>query len=139
MKRLVLALTLLCCVSAWAQTKPASRADQANEPGQTDRVTRPGYPITVHVISSRLVSQPTGSGSYKTSERLQVLIGGKKYELDGDPPRVSFLQPGVITPGDYPAAVTFDRHKGSYLVFQEYAILFPDNSTEKFYLAGESE
>lgn len=54
MKRLVLASTLLCCVSAWAQTKPAGRTDQANEPGHTDRVTRPGYPITVHVISSKL-------------------------------------------------------------------------------------
>jgi hypothetical protein len=120
MKALALGVLLLCSVTAWSQPNPAD------------------YPITVHVVSSRVIFA-LGTKNADSTERLDVLIDGKKCELDGDPPKVSVLRWGVISPGDYKAKLTEDRHKGDYLRQRQYEILFPDGSTKKFYLVGESE
>lgn len=99
----------------------------------------PAYPITIHVVSSKLVTQPAGSKTTETDEWLKVVINGKKFELEGDPLRVTLTRDGVIVPGDYSAALTDNHAKGTYLIHQEYEIKFPDGSTKKFTVVGESE
>ena len=123
MKRLLMPMVLMCSLTAWTQ-----------QPNAAD------YPITVHVASSTM--EVTGAAGTKFSglvEMLWVEMSGKKYELEGYPPKFTLTRPGLIAPGDYRAKLKDDRHKGSYLTYQEYEILFPDGSTGTFALAGESE
>lgn len=122
MKTIVLAAFLMWSVAAWPE-----------QPNPLD------YPVTVHVVSSRYVTQPEGSKFTDRYEVLQVLVSGKKYELRGeDPPKLghSFA---IIVPGDYKARVTSDHQKNGYLIHKEYELLFPDGSKSKFYVLGESE
>lgn len=123
MKKLLFPMLLLCSVAAWCQ-----------QPGSKD------YPITVHVVSSRMVSVWQGEKLPTVEEEdLTVVINGKKYVLEGKAPKTSFISFGVIAPGDYDAKLTQDRNKGNYLRYQQYEILFPDNTKKTFNLIGESE
>jgi hypothetical protein len=119
-------LTVLCAVLLFATAGFAQQPD-------------PAYPVTIHVISSRLVTQPAGSKTSETDEWLHVVINGKKYELEGSPLRVTLTRDGVIVPGDYNAALIDNHAKGTYLIQQEYAMKFPDGSSHKFTVVGESE
>lgn len=122
MKKVPLAVLLLCSAAAWSQQ--ASPTD---------------YPISVHVVSSTLVLRALGTRSQEVTERLRVVVSGKNYELEGKAPIISGGRPGVIAPGDYKAKLKDDVHKGSYLTNQEYEILFPDGSNATFTLTSESE
>jgi hypothetical protein len=81
------------------------------------------YPITVHVISSKVV---------KGYLQLNVVIDGKKYCLTG-------VYNGVLSLGDYKARLVKDQHKNSYETEQTYEFLFPDNKTRTYTLTGQSE
>ncbi|MGH9587552.1 MAG: hypothetical protein ACRD3F_11410 [Acidobacteriaceae bacterium] len=122
MRNLVIAAVLMCPVAVWSQQN-----------------SDPAYPITVHVVSSRIMTEQQTSGRDTPVERLEVLIKGKKYALQGYAPKVTITRYGVIAPGDYAAALTDDHSKGTYLYHQEYKIKFPDGKTAKFKLIGESE
>lgn len=123
MKKLLFPALLLCSVAACCQ-----------QPSSTD------YPITVHVVSSRVISVWQGEKlPAAVKEDLTVVIDGKKYVLEGKAPKTSLLSFGVIAPGDYNAKLTQDRNKGNYLRYQEYEILFPDKTKRTFDLIGESE
>jgi hypothetical protein len=92
------------------------------------------YPIDVHVVSSYFVTVPGHGGSVGESQKLSVLIGGKKYELTAIASRA-----GLLSLGDYKAKLIRDEHKTTYQSNQEYELLFPDKTTKKFYVTGQSE
>lgn len=98
------------------------------------------YPIKVHVVSSRWVMEPAVLVGPQPVLRLDVVIDGKKYELEAPALRAN-LQAGVtlLAPGDYKARLVQDVHKTSYESSQTYEFLFPDNKTRKFFVVGQSE
>jgi hypothetical protein len=85
------------------------------------------YSTDVHVISSYFPPFPA-------NQQLNVIIDGKKYELNG-PPDGDFL----LALGDYKAKLVKDEHKTSYESAQVYEFLFPDKKTRKFEVVGQSE
>lgn len=72
MRNLAFVLVLLSSMVAFSQSPP-NRA----------------YPITVHVISSRIVTEWQVSEVSNPVERIKVLINGKKYTLQGKAPKVT--------------------------------------------------
>ena len=109
-------LLLLFCAGAFAQAKPDD------------------YSITVHVIASRNVVEPSLKVVW-FAQKLNATIDGKKYELKyrstGD---VSLLRLG-----DYRAKLIEDTHKNSYEVNQAYEFQFADGKTRKFEVVGMEE
>jgi hypothetical protein len=106
-KKLIVA-TLLLSAYAWAGSAP-NPAD---------------YTINVHVTRSRI---PDG--------KVNVVIDGKKYELQAESPSHNML----LALGDYKAKVAKDEHRESYYSLREYEFLFPDNKTKRFVVAGQTE
>jgi hypothetical protein len=102
------AMLLLLSAFAWAGSPP-NPAD---------------YTINVHVSRSR---------NRGDTQRLDVIISGKKYELQRP-----FYQ-AVLALGDYKAKVVQDQHKEAYDSVEEYEFLFPDQKTGSFRMVGESE
>lgn len=116
MRRCILILTLLLPASLWS----GSPADE--------------YPISVHVVSSSFVTVPSFGGGAGVQQKLNVVIGGKKYELTEGPSKG-----GLLALGDYKAKLIKDEHATAYESRQEYEFQFPDKKTRKFYVTGQSE
>lgn len=93
-----------------------------------------GYSINIHVISSSFVTVPGMGGSAGAVQKLSVLIEGKKYELSALASRG-----GLLALGDYKARLVRDEHKTTYESRQEYEFVFPDKTTKKFHVSGQSE
>jgi hypothetical protein len=91
------------------------------------------YAINVHVSSSRLDINFACKAICK-SQRLTVMIEGKKYELQS----VRFADT-VLAVGDYKAKLVEDSHKTPYESYQVYELLFPDQRTAKFWVVGQNE
>lgn len=92
------------------------------------------YPLTIHVSSSQRVVKPNAfSGNY-TVQVLQVVINGKKYELEASENRSRLL-----ALGDYKARLIKDEHKTTYESFRVFERLFPDQTTREFTVVGQSE
>jgi len=89
------------------------------------------YVIPVHVQRSWVVWVSPGSTSQL---HLQVVVGGKKYELEETKARLELLKPG-----DYMARTLKTGAKTAYDDVQEYEFLFPDGQTRRYALAGEEE
>jgi hypothetical protein len=83
------------------------------------------YTISVHVTRSRSVG---------LDGRLNVVIDGKKYEL-----QAGAIPQGLLALGDYKAKIVRDEHKESYYSIREYEFLFPGNKTRRFTVVGETE
>ena len=115
MKRALLAVLLFAPAVAWAE-KPNSSE----------------YTTTIHVTSSVTVNECQDRPCYL--QRLQVLIDGKKYEIDG-----AVNISNVLKTGDYSAKVLSDKSKQPYEYQRTYQVLFPDGTTRDYYVAGESE
>jgi hypothetical protein len=113
LKKATLAVLLFMSALAWAGTNP-NPAD---------------YTINVHVSRSRSVIE----GSPNRRQKLNVVIDGKKYELEG------YGGEGMLALGDYKAKLVKDEHKGGYDSLQVYEFLFPDQKTRKFMLVGQTE
>ena len=113
MQKITLAVLLLISVLAWGGGDP--------NPAE--------YTINVHVTSSRLV---TGSAP-GFWQKLDVVIDGKKYELESDVMNV------LLALGDYKAKLVKDEHKTQYDSLQVYEFLFPDKKTRKFEVVGQME
>jgi hypothetical protein len=97
------------------------------------------YSINVHVSSSRWVVEPTVVTTPQACQKLDVIIDGKKYELE----TFSYgnLVAGVplLALGDYKAKLVRDQHKVTYESSQIYEFMFPDKKTMKFTVVGQSE
>jgi len=115
MKKTALVILLLFCALAWAGTNP-NLAE---------------YTINVHVNRSRMVHR---GGSAVTVQKLDVVIDGKKYELESD-----FPVNALLSLGDYQAKLAKDEHRSAYDARQIYEFLFPDNKTRKFIVVGQTE
>jgi hypothetical protein len=87
------------------------------------------YSINVHVSSSRMVWE----GSPALSQKLDVMIEGKRYELFAS--NINAL----LALGDYKAKLVRDEHRTAYDSFQVYEFLFPDKKTRKFTVVGQTE
>jgi hypothetical protein len=86
------------------------------------------YAINVHVSASRLVREGHGA------QDLDVIIDGKKYELQSD------LGVGdLLALGDYKAKLVQNDHRTDYDSHQAYEFLFPDNKTRRFDVVGQWE
>ena len=109
MKRLAVAVVLLCSALAWAGSAP--------NPGD--------YNINVHVSSSRI----NGRGFVT----LKVLIDGKKYELEGPDAPVALGDYKART------LQLKANGAGSYDVRGRYEFLFPDGKTRIYVLVGVME
>jgi hypothetical protein len=98
------------------------------------------YPIHIHVISSHWVMEPAIFTGPEASQKLNVMIDGRKYELEAPTLRAN-LQAGValLALGDYKAKLVQDKHKTAYESSQAYELLFPDNTTRKFTVVGRIE
>jgi hypothetical protein len=105
-KKIVVVVLLLFSSLAWA----------GGEPNPAD------YTLNAHVSSSHFVEGVT---------RLNVIIDGKKYELQG---------PGwILVPGDYKARLAKDDKKNAYDPHFVYELLLPDGKTRQYSVIGISE
>jgi hypothetical protein len=120
LKFIALAILLFCSTLAFAAANPAD------------------YPITLHVTASRLLAYGDGANT-RVYEHMDVVIDGKKYELEGDAIFASRNNWGVINCGNYKARLTTDIHRADYIFHQTYEILFPDNHPVKFDVTGQVE
>jgi hypothetical protein len=130
MKNLSLALLLLASMPAWAE-KPPNPAD---------------FNTVVHVQASHLISFCTenwgflnSGGAGKASrcsikQQLNVVINGKKFELNSKDEIVA-----VLHTGDYKAKETLGAASPAVEYNASYDFLFPDGTTRKYLVVGESE
>jgi|SRR5947209_6933483 len=97
------------------------------------------YSINVHVSASHWVMDPNLSKFAQALQKLDVIIDGKKYELEA----ISYGNLRAVTPllalGDYKAKLIQDQHKVTYESSQMYEFIFPDKKTMKFNVVGQSE
>jgi hypothetical protein len=122
MKKMALLIPLLLAAYSWAAPNPDE------------------YSINVHVSSSRWFMEPSLLGGPIPREKLDVIIDGKKYELEASAFRAN-LEAGVtlLEPGDYKAKLIQDQHKTTYEASQAYEFLLPDKKTRKFIVVGRTE
>jgi hypothetical protein len=125
MKKVLFAVLFLSSTLAWGKTKPEE------------------YTVIVHVQSSEMVSicnNTLGNPYCKLRQRLNVIIDGKKYELNS----VDYAGAALLT-GDYKAKlrsdVSSDQDSPSslYEYHQVYEFLFPNGNTRRYLVAGGSE
>jgi hypothetical protein len=91
------------------------------------------YTTIIHVHASHLYNECVSNNICSYAQRLDVLIDGKKYELE------RFQASNVLRVGDYKAALVEDKHPRTEEYSQAYEILFSDGKTGKFDVVGESE
>jgi len=125
MKKIFLVILLLMPLAAWAKPKPAD------------------YTITVHVKSSHMNYECDtlifGHPDCGNRQHLNVIIDGKKYELDGG------QRDYLLHVGDYKAKILADDSpdniapEGDYEYRLKYEFLFPNGKTRKYLVVGESE
>ena len=130
MKRIMVALLFLAPTLAWAEKAP-NPAD---------------YATVIHVQSSRLVSMCSENWGFLNSgglgkaarcgikQQLNVVIHGKKYELNSKDDVTAVLRTGDYNakemPGAAPPAVEYNT---------AYDFLFPDGTIRRYVVVGESE
>ena len=116
MKRVLLGFALALCGCVWtvAQAKEA------------------GYDISVHVSGSKSVKHSEDAPRYQC---LNVIVDGKKYELES----VQAVR-GLLMPGDYKARlVTNEDEKDAYDSRQVYEFQFSDHKTRQFLVVGQGD
>jgi hypothetical protein len=126
LKSCATAILLSCLMPALAN--PAHAADAKANPAD--------YPLAIHVSASTYAT-PANT----LNEIVTATIDGKHYQLQGPASgaRIFTHGNGLINPGDYHAKLTIDEHKTSYESLQQFEILFPDGTTRKFGVIGQSE
>jgi len=90
------------------------------------------FAVPVHVQASHLV-YVSSSGSGAAALRLDVLIVGKKYELERNFTTI------LLNPGDCKARLAKDKAKLAEELDREYDLLLSDGTVETFQVVGESE
>jgi len=96
------------------------------------------YSIQVHVAKSWIAVE-CGGGGCSPAVRLEVLMEGKKYELEDQKSRSA-----VLKPGDYSARLlknprAINISHAAYDDVKVFEFLFPDGQTRKYDLVGEEE
>lgn len=140
MKWMLVVLMMLCPVVVMGQTGSAA---------PTKAVTGE-FPLTVHVVSSRIEASPGYCGETSSGvvllDLLRVTIGGKKYVLADPIPGRSFpyglfarSRPVLIEPGDYSARLTEDKQPNPGEVERTYELSLANGKTVRTYLWGVSE
>ncbi len=120
MTKLVLGLSLLLALPLFAQAKGAD------------------YTINMHVSESRIGTDcgvASGNSSCKSVQQLTVLVNGTKYELESE----TFFPKGIVALGDYKAKLVKDQQKPTHEFNRSYELMFPDGSTRKFRVTGQTE
>ncbi len=124
MKKIVFTLLLLCVTSAFASPNPAE------------------FTETLHVTNSHLILNPLGHDPIP-HQQLNVIVGGKKYELYGTSITAisddAGTPAGVLPVGDYKAKLIQENLKPAYLLFRSYQILLPDGKTITLRVIGQDE
>jgi len=96
------------------------------------------YPLTVSVEGSRIETRCTpvsqGGSFCPTYLHLTVLVGGRHLELEGSKKRTA-----ILTLADYKAKLVSDEHSKQYLSETVYELQYPDGTTEKFSVTGETK
>ena len=91
------------------------------------------YTINIHVNSSRIFTI-CGNSNCNVQQQLNVVIDGRKYELE------SYIHnDAVLALGDYKAKLVKDEHKTTYESSQTYEFLFSDKKVRKFRVVGQTE
>jgi len=116
MKKIALCIVLLLSTFSWAAPSPDE------------------YSINVHVSSSHWVMSPAILVGPEPFLRLNVIIDGKKYDLES----VNYPNTLLVL-GDYKAKLVKNEHRGGYDSFQVYEFLFSDHKTRQFRVVGETE
>jgi hypothetical protein len=113
--------------------------------GATAKPNPAEYTVAVHVYSSGMASicnNTFGSPGCKLRQHLNVVIDGKKYELNSK----NYADAALMT-GDYKAKLITgeppdpytDKPPTSYEYHQIYEFLFPDGKTRRYLVVGGSE
>lgn len=99
------------------------------------------YSVKIHVISSHWVMEPAILVGPEAVQRPNVIIDGKKYDLEAASTKRANREVGVtlLALGDYKAKLVQDEHRTTYESSQAYEFLFPDNKTRKFFVVGQTE
>jgi hypothetical protein len=84
----------------------------------------PDYNLNVHVGTSRMVLEGNSSAHH---QNLDVVIDGKKYQLESIDATNTLLMPG-----DYKARIVKDHHGADYDVWRVYEIQLPDKKVRQF-------
>jgi hypothetical protein len=114
-KKITLTVLLLFSTFAWAGANP--------DPSE--------YNVNVHVAASQMVIEGTAIAH---SQKLNVVIDGKKYELKSD------SRPNALLAlGDYKAKIVRDDHRMAYDSYKVYEFLLSDLKTRKFIVVGQTE
>jgi hypothetical protein len=105
--------------------------------GAADNKANPAdYPLAVHISGSAYATTAD-----TLSEIVTATIDGLHYQLLGpsSSARIFSHGDGLLNPGDYHAKLTVDEHKASYESVRQFEIIFPDGTTRKFNVVGQSE
>ena len=120
----VLVVFLLCSLPALAQSQPkeANTIDFSN------------YPLSMHISDSHVGIDC--SSSCKAAEFISATVEGNKYELESE----TFLpKNGIIALGDYHVKLINQKVKKTGEFQKTYELMFPDGSTRKFAVTGQTE
>ena len=96
------------------------------------------YTIKIHVSATRIgvdCGVFNGNSSCKTVQQLTAQIDGAKYELQSE----TFFPKGIVALGDYQAKLIKNTVKPTHEFSREYDLVFPDGSTRKFRVIGQTE
>lgn len=98
------------------------------------------YPVKIHVVSSRVFTDPRMDGAPEISQMLGVIIDGKKYDLEGPPIKKPDRRSiTLLALGDYRAKLVLDEHDTTYESAQAYEFLFSDNKKIKLFVVAQTE
>ena len=89
------------------------------------------YNVNVHVGTSRMVLEGNSSAHH---QNLDVVIDGKKYQLESLDATNTLLMPG-----DYKARIVKDHHGSDYDVWRVYEFQFPDKKVRQFLMVTVTE
>lgn len=115
-KIILLVIMMFSSVYAW----PASDTNPAE------------YTVNVHVTASRVAIEMSLGHAWQY-QVLNVVIGGKKYELKCKSTN------GVLALGDCKARLTHDQHNTAYGSSQIYEFLIRDKKLRQFEVTGQTE
>jgi len=96
------------------------------------------YPVKVHVSASRIgydCAVSRGNTACESVQQLTAVVDGVKYELESE----TILPRGVVALGDYQAKLLEDEQKPTHEFKRAYELMFPDGSTRKFRVIGQTE
>lgn len=96
------------------------------------------YAVKLHISASRIgydCGVTSGNSSCKSVQQITAVVDGAKYELESE----TFFPKGIVALGDYQAKLVSDEQKPTQEFNRTYDLMFPDGSTRKFRVIGQTE